>query len=77
MKQGRASSSNMGSTKVEPRSHAVHPTAVSNMGNMQGNHATDGGDMRFKSTPLYAGRGLQAPMAGCTSHKAGSQGKHR
>lgn len=67
----------MGSTKVEPKPHAVNPEAVSRLGNMQGNHATDVGDMRFKSVPLYEGRGLKAPMANCTSHKAGSQGKHR
>jgi len=78
MKQGRASHSGMGSTKIEPRSHAVNPSGAGNLGIMRGNHASDGnGDMPFKSIPLYEGRGLQAPMVGQTNHKAGSQGKHK
>lgn len=66
MKQGRATTSIVGSTKQEPISHAVDPGAVSEIGIQQ--YGT--------SLPLYEGRGLQAPMVGETSHKSGSQGKH-
>jgi hypothetical protein len=70
MKQGQASSSKMGSTKIEPISRAVSPAAVADMGNQQ-HYAKGNGPI-----PLYEGRGLKAPMVGSTSHKAGSQGKH-
>lgn len=67
MKQGRASTSIIGSTKVEPKSNAVSVEAVSEMGIHQvGN-----------SMPLYKGRGLEAPMAGTTHYEHGSQGKHK
>lgn len=68
MKQGRATTSMVGSTKTEPKSNAVNPGAVSRMGNMVGPGT--------KSESLYEGRGLKAPMVGSTAHKAGSQGKH-
>lgn len=78
MKQGQASHSGMGSTKVEPRSHAVSPAAVSQIGLKQGNHATgQPAPVRVTKVPMYEGRGLQAPMVGTTSHKAGSQGHHK
>lgn len=67
MKQGQASSSHVGSTKVEPQSRAVNVDAVAEIGLQQ--HGT--------SVPLYAGRGLKAPMVGETSHPTGSQGKHK
>jgi hypothetical protein len=67
MKQGRATHSNTASTKVEPKSRAVSVEAVSEIGIHQ---------VREKSISLYEGRGLEAPMAGCTNHKSGSQGKH-
>jgi hypothetical protein len=77
MKQGKATHSSMGSTKVEPNSKGVNVCSVSEMGNMQGNHASDGrGDMRVRSEPLYEGRGLKAPMVGTTQHHNGSQGRH-
>ncbi len=68
MKQGQASSSIVGSTKIEPRSHAINPEAVANIG-VQHHYTT--------SVPMYEGRGLKAPMVGETSHPSGSQGKHR
>jgi hypothetical protein len=68
MKQGRASSSKVTSTKVEPKAHAINPGAVSRMGIEPGPFT--------KPKQLYEGRGLEAPMVGTTSHKAGSQGKH-
>lgn len=68
MKQGRASSSLMSSTKTEPISKAISPGAVSRLGTMQG----PGTVMK----PMISGPGLKAPMVGQTNHKAGSQGKH-
>lgn len=69
MKQGQAQSSGMGSTKREPIAHKVDVAAVGDMGNQI---HRDGG-----SLPLYAGRGLEAPMVGTTIHHSGSQGKHK
>jgi hypothetical protein len=65
MKQGQASHSSTGATKVEPVSKAVSPGAVSQIGGAQGRMAN--------IKPLYEGRGLQAPMAKCTTHPKGSQ----
>jgi hypothetical protein len=67
MKQGRATTSMIGSTKQEPVSRAVNVAAVSEIGIHE---------VRVNSLPLYEGRGLEAPMAGETSHKTGSQGKY-
>lgn len=66
MKQGQATTSIVGSTKVEPRSHAVNVETVSEIGIHQ----------VPSSKVLYEGRGLEAPMAGTTTHEHGSQGKH-
>ena len=66
MKQGRATTSIVGSTKQEPISHAVNPGGVSEIGCAQWG----------TSTPIYEGRGLSAPMVGETTHQSGSQGKH-
>lgn len=68
MTQGKATTSGMGSTKREPIAHAVSPAAVSEIGIHQ---------VRGTSLPLYEGRGLEAPMQGCTTHAHGSQGKHK
>jgi hypothetical protein len=67
MKQGRATTSVVGSTKVEPNSKVVSVEAVSEIGIHQ---------VRANSAPMYEGRGLEAPIAGCTTHESGSQGKH-
>ena len=77
MKQGRATHSGMGSTKTEPRAQAVHPGGAGNLGISQGNHATDKGDMPFKTTSLFGGAVLKPPMAGSQTHPCGSQGKHK
>lgn len=77
MKQGKATTSKMGSTKTEPRSHAVPPAYAAGIGIKQGNHAADGGHtVRHTSVPMYEGRGLKAPSVGTTSYTKGSQGKH-
>jgi hypothetical protein len=74
MRQGRASSSGRGGTKVEPRAHRVSETAVSQIGTALGNHATEDGKMlKGAGKPLYEGRGLEAPMVGVTCHRSGSQ----
>ena len=65
MKQGRAATSIVGSTKTEPVSRGVNPGAVSRLGNMVGPGT--------KSEPLYEGRGLQAPMKSVTTYPKGSQ----
>lgn len=76
MKQGQGK--NTSEPKREPRSHAVSETYTSQIGTALGNHATDNGKI-LPNTPrqMYEGRGLKAPMAGETSHRSGSQGKHR
>lgn len=71
MKQGKATSSMIGSTKTEPRSQAVNVGAVSRIGTME---VRPNG--RVISSPVYEGRGLQAPMKSTTSYNKGSQGKH-
>lgn len=68
MKQGKASSSGPGSRKIEPRSKAVSPGAVSNIGNMVG--------MARAVKPLDMGRGYKAPKISGGTHRSGSQGKH-
>lgn len=76
MKQGQASSSGSGSQKIEPRSQAVNPGAVSYLGNKLGNHVTDGGTVSGGETPWDAGRGYRAPGIGSKTHKGGSQGSY-
>lgn len=69
MKQGRASSSVLGSQKVEPKPHAINVGAVSELGIHQVHTSRMPG--------LDAGRGYKAPMGGGrTIHYCGSQGKH-
>ncbi len=75
MKQGRASS-NVSSSKSEPRSKAVNPAHVARMGAMQGNHSTGKGEFPVQHVEVYRGRGLEAPMAGKKHHPKGSQGRH-
>lgn len=76
MKQGQATHSGSGSTKIEPRTHAVPPAYPARLGLMQGNHS-DRGTTHVTKVPMYEGRGLEAPMVGVTTHKAGSQGHHK
>ena len=68
MKQGQASTSTMGSTKVEPKSHAVNVPYVAECGIQT---------VRAVQVPMYEGRGLEAPMVGSETHKSGSQGRHK
>lgn len=68
MKQGRASHSNVASTKREPIAHAVEPCAVADIGLQHVYTAPP--------EPLYAGRGYEAPAISSETHHCGSQGKH-
>ena len=72
MKQGRATTSQVGSTKVEPRSRAVPPAYAAGMGVMKGNHA-DTGKVQLQKIPMYEGRGLEAPKMKVNIHPKGSQ----
>lgn len=74
MKQGRASVSGPADRKMEPISHAVNPEGAANLGSHFGNHTEDG-TFTPRITPLYAGRGFEAPAIRATSRKSGSQGK--
>lgn len=76
MKQGKASIGGKHDQKVEPRSRAISPGAVSYLGNKQGNHTTDTGDFSPKLDPWDQGRGYMAPMIGAKRHKGGSQGSY-
>ena len=77
MKQGRASHSGMGGTKIEPRSHGVNPAYPAILGSMKGNHSMEGDTPRTEVVPMTQGRGLKAPMAKETQHHCGSQGRHK
>ena len=66
MKQGNASSSGPGSRKIEPRSKAINPGDVADIGIQQ---------VRYRPHKDL-GRGYKAPMASPSNHPRGSQGKH-
>lgn len=76
MKQGRASVSGRYDTKTEPRSMAINPGYAADLGSHFGNHSEEG-DFTAKITPMDAGRGYNAPAIGTTTHKSGSQGRHK
>jgi hypothetical protein len=77
MRQSSAKNVSTGQ-KREPIAHAIDPAGVSQIGSAMGNHATGGTKiLHGASKPLYAGRGFEAPMAGCDQHHSGSQGKHK
>jgi hypothetical protein len=84
VKQGRASRDVSESHKVEPKPKKVSEMAAAGLGEMRGSHATDGGDLPFKTEPLYLGRGYKAPGpspdragpgGGRTIYRSGSQGR--
>ena len=77
MKQGRARVDGPADRKVEPRSRAVNPAGVAQIGNSQGNHATDTQRiLRGAVENVYAGRGYKAPMRSVNTSNSGSQGRH-
>lgn len=65
MKQGTGHSA-PGSRKIEPRSKAINPGKVADIGLQQ---------VRLRPHKDL-GRGYKAPMAGASNHRSGSQGKH-
>lgn len=67
MMQGRANSSKVGSTKVEPTSQKVNPGGVSEIG----------AHVAKNPTPVFEGRGVKAPSGSMSIHHCGSQGKHK
>jgi hypothetical protein len=75
MRQGRATVMGRLDGKVEPRSTAVNPAAVSQIGISLGNHCEEG-DLNPSYPSVDAGRGYSAPGIGTTTHGKGSQGKY-
>lgn len=75
MTQGRAGSSGPGSQKIEPRSTAINPGGVSQIGTSIGDHS-DKGDTDYRGEPISGGRGYMAPSIGSKTHKGGSQGSY-
>jgi hypothetical protein len=75
MKQGSASRDVAKGGHVEPTSKGVNVTAVAQMGEMQGNHVMEAGDIPFKTETLYDGHGLGPPKCSTTIHSRGSQGR--
>ncbi len=69
MKQGRANPDGPSGQKREPIPKAVSPGGADQLGQKVGT--------RRAVETLYQGHGYRAPMAGSSTHKAGSQGKHR
>lgn len=67
MKQGSGTKSNS-ARKIEPRSEAINPGAVSQIGN----HV---GEARAVEQ-MNQGRGYKAPPIASNSYPCGSQGKH-
>lgn len=74
MKQGTGHNSMMG-RKTDPDSRMVHPAGADGLDQAHGDHA-DGRDFPAKMTPLYGGRGYEAPSIRNTTNKCGSQGKY-
>ena len=75
MKQGSASRDVAEGRKVEPTSKSVNVTAVAQMGEMQGNHVMEKGDIPFKTESMFGGAVLSAPRGSTTIHNRGSQGR--
>ncbi|MGH7239316.1 MAG: hypothetical protein ACREHG_04525 [Candidatus Saccharimonadales bacterium] len=67
MKQGQATHSAVGSTKVEPKSMGINPQYPARMGMEV---------IPTKPMQMYEGRGLEAPKPKTECHPCGSQGKH-
>jgi hypothetical protein len=67
MKQGSGKTTVAGG-KIEPRSQGYNTKAVGEIGLQV---------QRTKPIQVYEGRGIHAPLAGHTTHKSGSQGKHK
>lgn len=75
MKQGRASVHSSGSQKTEPRSMAINPGGVAQIGEALGNHVTDSTKRLDPVEAMHQGRGYKAPSIPSTTHRGGSQGR--
>ena len=69
--------------KIEPRSMAINPRGVSQIGSAMGNHATDSGKKLTRAQePIGAGKGYATPMGANTNSKpiqygnSGTQAMH-
>lgn len=73
--QGRADRSGPGGQKIEPRSQAINPGGVSQIGTSIGDHY-EHGDTNYRGEAINAGRGYRAPAIGSKTHNKGSQGSY-
>ena len=85
MKQGRASRDTRSGAYRDPRTKAVSPVAVDQLGAMQGNHTTSKGELGRQRESLFSGPGFRGPASmpqkagpggGRTIYPSGGQGKH-
>ena len=77
MKQGKANPDGRTGWKREPKSNAVSPAGVSQIGSSLGNHVTDDGrPLRNLAVNMYEGRGYAAPMKSIRTRRGGSQGSY-
>jgi hypothetical protein len=83
MKQGRASRENP-YRKYEPRTHAIVPAVIAQIGQAQGNHVTNRGSTGYGGVDMMAGKGYEPPKGpsqrsgiggGRDIHHSGSQGR--
>jgi hypothetical protein len=90
MKQGQATISGPRDQKVEPKSTAINPSWVADIGNLRGSHTMEG-DIKNPTTPnMTLGNGYdpkgpngavpgwagEGPGAGRIVRNSGSQGKY-
>lgn len=75
MKQGTGHNSD-GGRKVEPRSTAINPKGVSQIGESLGNKAMENPKRLNPIEPVRAGPGYRASLAGRNVMRNGSQGRH-
>lgn len=85
MKQGRASRDVSESRSYNhPRTHAIVPAGVAQLGQRQGNHVTEQGSTQYGGVDMAGGKGYEPPQGpsqrsgvggGRDIHRAGSQGR--
>ena len=83
MKQGRSGRENT-YRKYEPRTHAIVPAGVAQLGQAQGNHVTNKGSTGYGGVGMAGGKGYEPPKGpsqrsgvggGRDIHRSGSQGR--
>lgn len=88
MKQGRASrdvaEGRANIPQTHPRTHAIVPAGVAQLGQRQGNHSTNQGSTQYGGVDMYGGKGYEPPIGpsvqsgvggGRDCHRSGSQGR--